>query len=129
MLVPFAERLPVLDLIPPLRDAAGRFLTRTMGFSPGWQAGRHPVVHTVAGHRIGVLICYGDTIPGPGEDLARAGAEALFTLSNEGWFARPEHRQHLIMAMFRSIETRLPMARATNTGVTCLIDPTGRVAP
>jgi apolipoprotein N-acyltransferase len=52
----------------------------------------------------------------------------LVNLTNDGWFrGSSEHEQHLITAKFRCIETRTPMVRAVNTGVSAIIDGDGRV--
>jgi apolipoprotein N-acyltransferase len=52
----------------------------------------------------------------------------MVTVTNDGWFMdTAELDQHLDSSRFRSIETRLPLARAANTGISSIIDPTGRV--
>jgi apolipoprotein N-acyltransferase len=60
----------------------------------------------------------------------RRGAELLVTLSNDSWFASGGGpRLHLVVAAFRSIETRRPQFRVTNTGISAVIDASGeRVA-
>jgi apolipoprotein N-acyltransferase len=54
-------------------------------------------------------------------------ADFIANLSNDGWFAGQEKHQHLQSTVFRCIETRLPMARSSNTGISCFIDSSGRV--
>jgi len=127
ILVPFAETLPVIRHFHPLRRSVTDLLSRTMGFRPHLSAGTEPGLVRIGDHRVGILICYDDAVPDPAAVLLRKGAEALFTLSNEAWFADRELAQHLAMATVRCIETRLPMARATHTGCTCIIDPCGRI--
>lgn len=72
-------------------------------------------------------ICYEDIF---GDELlpgVRAGATILANFSNLGWFGNSSALgQHWQMARFRAMETRRPMLRATNTGVTGAIDPSGR---
>lgn len=129
-LVPGAETLPVIGSFPPLRDAVGEYLSRTMHFRPFLRPGDRPVILRAgadAAIPFGVLVCYDDVVPAPAEELRAAGAAALVTITNEAWFGRGEPRQHLALAIFRCIETRLPMARGGNIGTTCLIDPAGRV--
>ncbi|TMB07332.1 MAG: hypothetical protein E6J71_29700, partial [Deltaproteobacteria bacterium] len=59
---------------------------------------------------------------------ASPGAEVIVTLSNDSWFsAGPGPRLHLVGAAFLSIETRRPQLRATNTGISAVIAPTGEV--
>jgi len=49
-------------------------------------------------------------------------------LTNDGWFLHSAgSQQHLTNAIFRCVETRRPMVRAANTGVTCFVNQFGRV--
>lgn len=74
------------------------------------------------------LICYESIFPAYVAEEARQGGELLLTLSNDSWFSGTlGPRQHLIQAAFRSIETRLPQVRVTNSGISALISPTGEV--
>lgn len=73
------------------------------------------------------LICYEDIFPG----LARAdvahGSSLLVNLTNDAWFDDVQcPRQHAANASLRAIETRRPLLRCANTGLTCAIDPSGR---
>jgi apolipoprotein N-acyltransferase len=98
-----------------------------MHFRPWLLAGTRPVVMQPGEHAFGVLVCYDDVVPGPSEELRAAGARVLVTVTNEAWFGRGELRQHAALAAVRCIETRLPMARCGNDGLTCVIDARGRV--
>jgi apolipoprotein N-acyltransferase len=94
-------------------------------FTPG-AATQRPL--EVAGQRVALNICYEDVF---GEEIIRQLPEAtlLVNVSNVAWFgdsAAPA--QHLRIARMRSIETGRYMLRATNSGVTAIIDPAGRVA-
>ena len=52
----------------------------------------------------------------------------MVDVTNDGWFQHSAgSHQHLANAIFRCIETRRPMLRAANTGVTCFINQFGRV--
>ncbi len=85
----------------------------------------------VRGARVAPNICYEDLF---GEELAqrfadeRSAPTVLANVSNIGWFgdsiALP---QHLNISRFRSLELQRPMLRATNTGVTAVIDHRGVV--
>lgn len=81
----------------------------------------------VQSQRIAPNICYEDIF---GQELlgaVRQGATILANFSNLGWFGNSSAlRQHWQMARFRSMETRRPTLRATNTGMTGAIDPAGR---
>lgn len=85
----------------------------------------------VKGQRIALDICYEDLF---GEEIARAlrnmdqPATVLANSTNLGWFGDTiALDQHLQIARLRSLETGRPMLRATNTGVTAIIDAQGRV--
>src|SRR5262249_29247169 len=78
--------------------------------------------------RTAPLICYDVLDPTLALGAVRQGAELIVTLSNDSWFsAGPGPRLHLVGAVFRSIETRRPQVRATNTGISAIIAPTGEL--
>ena len=57
-------------------------------------------------------------------------ADMLVNLTNDGWYAGSHQGpQHFQIAVFRCIETRTPMARSVNTGISGFIDSAGRVGP
>ncbi|MCU0857416.1 MAG: apolipoprotein N-acyltransferase [Pontiellaceae bacterium] len=75
-----------------------------------------------------VLICFEDTLPYLARKAARSGATWLINQTNDSWFDPDSgSAQHLANAVFRCVETRLPMVRCANTGITCSIDPFGRI--
>lgn len=120
-LVPFGEFLPFRDLAPA-------FLQNLI---PGDIApGSEERVLTLPNPntRIGVRICFEDTLEAKNTAPAKNGAQILINLTNDAWFGRtaaPE--QHLLNARLRAIETRLPLVRCSNTGATCAITPKGRL--
>jgi apolipoprotein N-acyltransferase len=78
--------------------------------------------------KVAPLICYEAIFPGYVVEAARKGAELIVTISNDSWFGTSAGpRLHLTLAAFRSIETRLPQVRATNSGISALISPTGEI--
>ena len=82
----------------------------------------------VAGQKVAANICYEDAF---GEEIIRQLPEAtlLANFTNDAWWGRSlGSRQHLQIAQMRSLETGRYMLRATNTGMTAIIDPQGRVA-
>lgn len=118
-LVPFGE------FTPPILAWTQALLKIPMSnFSPG-AADQPPL--TIAGAKVAVNICYEDVF---GEEIIRALPEAtlLVNLSNTAWFgdslAQP---QHLQIAQMRALETGRFMLRATNTGMTAIVSPRGRV--
>jgi len=49
-------------------------------------------------------------------------------MTNDSWsFSVSAMRQHMAMGLFRAVENRRSMVRSTNGGITCVIDPNGRV--
>jgi apolipoprotein N-acyltransferase len=79
--------------------------------------------------RVAPLICYDALDPGLVRAAVRDGAELFTTLSNDSWFATGAGpRLHLAMAAFRSLETRRSQLRATPTGISALVLPTGEIA-
>lgn len=80
-----------------------------------------------AGERVGITVCYEDAF---GEELIAQLPEAtlLANLSNVAWFGDSlAPGQHLQISRMRSVETGRYMLRATNTGVTAIIDERGTV--
>jgi apolipoprotein N-acyltransferase len=80
------------------------------------------------GRRFGAQICYEAIFPEISREIARKGGAFTVNISNDGWFKTSgELDQMLVMARFRSIENRMHVIRATNTGISAFIEPTGRV--
>jgi apolipoprotein N-acyltransferase len=60
--------------------------------------------------------------------FVRNGADVLVNISNDAWYGRTSApHQHLAMAAMRAVENRVPMVRSTNTGISAVVDPTGRI--
>lgn len=120
-LVPFGEFVPIRPLLAPIVAAMAIPLS---DFSRGADAQR-PLA--VAGERVAVNICYEDVF---GEEIIRQLPEAtlLVNVSNVAWFGDSlAPMQHLQIAQMRSIETGRYMLRATNTGMTAVVDTRGAV--
>jgi apolipoprotein N-acyltransferase len=119
-LVPFGEYVPlqkILFFVHRLVDAAGDFAS-----------GNRPVVMTLPPARLGILICYEAIFPELSRELVRHGANLLVNITNDAWFGRTSAPyQHLSMAVLRTVELRVPMARCANTGISALIDSCGRI--
>jgi apolipoprotein N-acyltransferase len=77
---------------------------------------------------VGAFICYESAFPHLVREFARAGAEALVNLSNDGYFGHSAaRRQHLQLVRMRALENRRWIVRSTNDGITAVIDPAGRI--
>lgn len=120
-LVPFGEYLPLDHLTRPVLD----WLEIPMSdFTAGGDA---PPLITLAGQPVGVDICYEDAYAA---EILRALPEAtlLVNASNDAWFGDSlAPHQHLEIARMRSLETARYLLRATNTGISAIIDPRGRL--
>jgi apolipoprotein N-acyltransferase len=76
------------------------------------------------------MICYEDIIPRFVRAMWNKGgpSEAMVNITNDSWYGNShEPLLHLVLASFRSIETRRPLVRSTNTGISALVDPAGRI--
>ena len=117
-LVPFGEFVP-----PPFG-----WVNRITKEAGDFAAGDRIVVFQVSGRRLGAFICYESAFPDLVRSFVRDGAELLVNLSNDGYFGRSAAReQHLTLVRMRAAENRRWILRATNDGITAMIDPTGRV--
>ena len=117
-LVPFGE------FVPPLFSFVNRITHEAGDFVPG-----HDIkVLAAAGHRLGVFICYESAFPNLVRQFTRKGADVLVNLSNDAYFGHSEAReQHLLIARMRAVENRRYIIRATNDGITAVIDPAGQI--
>ena len=94
-----------------------------------FEPGTRVVVAPLGEHKIGSFICYESAFPTLVRQLTRNGAEALFNLSNDGYFGRSAsaREQHLLVVRMRAAENARWIVRATNDGITAAVDPAGRV--
>ena len=119
-LVPFGEYVPAWalpGLVHKITSEVGNFIPGTT----------YPVAESPGGD-IGVFICYEAIIPQLARKLVANGAGVLVNISNDAWYGKSAAAyQHLEMARLRAIENHRYLLRATNNGLTTLIDPYGRV--
>ena len=120
-LVPYGEYLPLRWLIGNTLDALA---VPNADFSSGGQS--QPLLQA-AGYPVSSSICYEVVF---GEQIIRDLPEAamLVNISNDAWFGDSlAPHQHLEMARLRAKETGRPMLRATNTGISAVIDHQGQI--
>jgi apolipoprotein N-acyltransferase len=73
------------------------------------------------------MICYESVFGSFVTGYVKNGAEALLIITNDGWWKNTNgYKQHLYYASLRAIETRRPVARSANTGISCIIDIRGK---
>ena len=128
ILIPFGESMPLSSCLPWLKGLnakAGVFSagTETQVFS-------YPMRRpdgTASTLKVSPLICYEDIVPALAREASRKGAELLINITSDSWFGRTlAPRQHHLIAAFRAIENRRFLIRATNTGLSGVVDPLGR---
>lgn len=85
---------------------------------------RHPITNDSAAPIICFESVFGKHVAG----FVKKGANMLFIITNDGWWNNTNgYTQHLYYASLRAIETRRPVARAANTGISCFIDIRGKI--
>ncbi|MDD4340644.1 MAG: apolipoprotein N-acyltransferase [Kiritimatiellae bacterium] len=122
-LVVFGEFVPFERWVSPdWRVALGLPLSITPGERGAiFYAGRARVP-------LSPLICLEDIMPYLAGADVRAGARMLVNLTNDAWFDdRTVPNQHMRNAVLRAVENRVPLVRTANTGISCVIAPSGRV--
>jgi|HubBroStandDraft_1064217.scaffolds.fasta_scaffold00282_14 apolipoprotein N-acyltransferase len=125
-LLAFGEYIPGIETFPWLRNL----------LPPGtgqFTAGKGPALLTLQGPggqvwALGPVICYEDILPGFLRNLGKLHPNLLVNLTSDSWFgADTEPWEHLALSVFASVELRVSMVRAVDSGVSALIDPNGRL--
>ncbi len=119
-LLVFGEYLPFEHEFPFLR----RYFASAGDLSPG----RTLKVLRLGKVRFGPLICYEAIIPSIPRKLALKGVDFFVNMTDDDWFGKTAERyQHFYLAVFRSVENRKYLIRVTNTGISAVVDPFGRI--
>ncbi|MEQ9499635.1 MAG: apolipoprotein N-acyltransferase [Deltaproteobacteria bacterium] len=121
-LLMFGETIPLIETFPQIK----RWFPRSSTFTRGTNFSSFEI----AGTQALPTICYEDIIPSIVRRIYNqgGGAEVLVNITNDSWYGDThEPLIHLVLATFRSIETRRAMIRSTNTGISAFIDPAGRI--
>ena len=119
-LVPWGEYIPYKQFF-----AFAKNLTQQAGdMTHGWRR----IVFSSDGHRFGVFICYEEIFGDEIRLFVKRGAQVLVNISNDGWYGDTcAPWQTLNMSRMRAVENRRWLLRDTNTGLTTIIDPYGRL--
>jgi apolipoprotein N-acyltransferase len=140
-LVPFGEYIPFKETCPPLynlflklgpdyyadyelHDGSDNGLT-VFHLQDASKTARWRFVTPICFEDIDAQLCA--QMFRPGAD-GRKRADFIANITNDGWFAATQGAQHFQIAVFRSIENRVPTARSVNTGISGFIDSVGRAA-
>jgi len=121
-LVIFGEYVPLVDWLPFLKW----FVPAGSGYTPG----KGPVQFRTENPdaQFSALICFEDVFPQEARRHVLAGTHFLLNLTNDGWFGKGAAQwQQAAAALFRAVENGVPLVRCSNNGLTCWIDPWGRI--
>jgi len=145
-LVPFGEVLPFRKSCRWLYNFLMKFTPYNYDYS--LDAGSEYTIFEMTNpynetrdYKFSVMICYEGTVPAIARRFAldKQGTKRidwLVNISNDGWFVRfkdgkvlpsAELAQHAAVCAFRAVENRLAILRSVNTGISCLIDSSGRI--
>ncbi len=120
-LVPFGEYVPA-------RGILGFFVNRIVEGMGDMIPGKEQTLFEFKGAKLGILICYESIFPDLTRREVNEGADVLVNITNDAWYGESSAPyQVLAMAALRSVETKVPMVRAANTGFSALIEPSGRI--
>jgi apolipoprotein N-acyltransferase len=119
-LLPFDEYLPLRGFIK----------------WPSWVAsdmidslpGKHKTIFNMGDVRFAVLICWENMFPEQFREMAAKGVQFMVSMTNEGFTKVPVgHYQMLAVNVLRAVENHVAIARISSTGVSCIIEPNGRI--
>lgn len=119
-LVPFGEFVPLRKHLPFL----SRYHVTAYDTSPGTDFS----TIDAGQHRIGTAICFESIFPLISRTMTARGANLLCVVTNDCWYDwTAAAEQHMSFAVFRAVENRRWLVRGASTGISCVIDPCGRI--
>jgi apolipoprotein N-acyltransferase len=114
--MPFARWLSFLQILAPIGE----------GYRRG--EGCVPFLMPDLAAKTSVLICFEDLFPHYVREYVDDDTDFLVNLTNNGWFGESAAQwQHAVSALFRAVENGVPLVRCSNNGLTCWVDPWGRM--
>lgn len=121
-LVPFTEVFPYEQIFPRLYKK----LVEMYGYL--YTPGTEYKVFNFNDFYFSTPICFEDTFSDVARNMYKAGARCLINITNDSWSKSSSCQyQHLSMAVFRSIENRIPSVRSATSGITCVISEKGEI--
>lgn len=121
-LVPFTEYFPYGKIFPKFNQF---LISNDFHW---WLPGKVSKIFDYNGIKFSTSICFEDIFPNISREFVKQGSSLLLNLSNDSWSKSVAAEvQHLDLGIFRSIENRRSSVRSTNSGITTLILPTGKV--
>lgn len=119
-LVPYGEYVPLRRFFP--------FIKRLAHGIGDFGRGKDYLPLSMEGINLGILICYEGIFPEASRKYKEKNAHLLVNITNDAWFGHTSAPyQHLSMVVFRAVESRVFLLRAANTGISAIIDPTGKI--
>jgi apolipoprotein N-acyltransferase len=117
LLLPYSETSPLIDLLDAYYSAPSEFT-----------AGRTPLCIKAPEGNVGASICFEILYPGFIRQSVKQGAQYLVNISNDSWFGdSPMPYIHLNAARLRAAENRRFLLRTSNSGISAVISPTGKI--
>jgi apolipoprotein N-acyltransferase len=114
-LVPFGEYVPA-------RAILGYFVNRIVVGMGDMIPGQQQTLFEVKGAKLSVLICYESIFPDLARRSVKEGADVMVNITNDAWYGTSSAPYQLLaMAAMRSVETKVPMIRVANTGISAVI--------
>ena len=114
-LVPFGEYVPY-------RAVLGYFVNRIVHGMGDMVPGAQQTLFDLNGAKLSVLICYESIFPDLARRSVKEGADVMVNITNDAWYGTSSAPYQLLaMAAMRSVETKIPMIRVANTGISAII--------
>jgi apolipoprotein N-acyltransferase len=124
ILMVFGEYIPFYEQMKWIKE----YIPETSNWARGTDVAVFPLATPQGTVNLGPMICYEDIFPSFGRRLTKKEPNLLVNITNDAWFGRTsEPYEHLALSVYRSVEARLDLVRAVNTGVSAFVDSTGRV--
>lgn len=121
ILLAFGEYIPGEEQFPVLRN----WLPMVGHFGRGTGP---TTLLSLKDYKIGPQVCYESLYPHFSKSLADLGAQFIVNVTNDSWYGTwQEPYQHMIMTLARAIETRRPLVRVTNTGISTVVLASGEI--
>jgi apolipoprotein N-acyltransferase len=119
-LLPFGEYLPLREKVP--------WHAINIPEISGFARGKEFTVFKLPDFSFSVTICWENIFPEMVREFVKKDAQVIINIANEAWFGKSAAPyQFLSMNVFRAVENRVFVVRSANTGVSCFIDPYGRI--
>ena len=120
-LVPFGEYLPIPNIFKKIFRKNNYFHTE-------YNKGSKGTLLSINNNKLGMGICFESGFPKIYKNFSKNGADILGVITNDAWFLNSSAaEQHLILGVFRAIENNKWFIQCANTGISAIINPSGKV--